>query len=150
MGKTMQNTRHNNLASYHSRLPHAGRLTPQLLIGAFLIFLAMAVALPRLNLRGGTLVIKDDNGDKWTLRRTGSRKPSAHGKTTAEPGPPLLVETNVSIRSRDVTIGMTIRGQAGEEYELSARKNGKRQALPTIDIFDAFGKHLHSAKFEYG
>ena len=146
----MRNTRHNTLAMHRFQLRRQGKVKPQLVIGGLLFFLVIAVALPRLNLSGKTLVITDENDDKWTLRRTSHRSRPVKSNATSQPGPPLLVDTDVSIRGRNVTVGMTVRGQAGEEYELSARKNGKRQALPTIDIFDVSGKHLHSAKFEYG
>jgi hypothetical protein len=55
----------------------------------------------------------------------------------------------VNRRGRNVSIGFTIVGRAGEEYE-TVVKNGKRTPTPTVKIVDSEGNTLASGKFEYG
>ncbi|OPZ98909.1 MAG: hypothetical protein BWY71_01128 [Planctomycetes bacterium ADurb.Bin412] len=69
--------------------------------------------------------------------------------TVLQPGPPLTLKADVNRRGRNVSIGFTIVGRAGEEYE-TVVKNGKRTPTPTVKIVDSEGKTLASGKFEYG
>jgi len=69
--------------------------------------------------------------------------------TVLQPGPPLTLKADVNRRGRNVSIGFTIVGRAGEEYE-TVVKNGKRTPAPMVKFVDSGGKTLGSGKFEYG
>ncbi len=73
------------------------------------------------------------------------------GKTTVlKLGPPLIVRADVRPRGiRNISIGLSILGQAGERYS-RVTKNGKHMPAPTLKIVDESGKILSSGKFEYG
>lgn len=105
---------------------------------------------PTEQIRFSSLSATDDNGDQWTLILTGI--PSLYGSEggNVRPGPPLLVKADVYSRSRAISIGLTIRGQAGETYRPGAAKNGYRVASPRFRILDEAGKVVGSGQFEYG
>ena len=92
----------------------------------------------------------------WTLhcaRKFGklARFTIKDGETLAIPaGAPLLAKATVRRAGEVVSIGTAIVGRAGEEYEPGARRNGKPQAAPKLEIVDETGNILASGKFEYG
>ncbi len=105
---------------------------------------------PPQEIRFSSLSATDDNGDQWTLILTGIPSPYGSGGGDIRPGPPLLVKADVYSRSRSISIGLTIRGQAGEVYQPGAAKNGRRVASPRFRVLDEAGKVVGSGQFEYG
>ena len=65
-------------------------------------------------------------------------------------GAPLVAKANVQRSERLVRINAAIIGRAGEEYEVAARRNGKRLAAPKLTIIDEAGSLLASGQLEYG
>ena len=98
----------------------------------------------------------DADGAKWTLRRSGGTDKLSQlrieaGKTCAiDLGPPLVARTDVRQNSRNVTIGFSLVGKAGEQYAAGATKDNKRLPAPTLEIIDGNEKVIHTGKFEYG
>lgn len=98
----------------------------------------------------------DADGAKWTLRRSGGTDKLSQlrieaGETLAvELGPPLVAKTNVRQNSRNVAIGFSLVGKAGEQYAAGATKDNKRLPAPTFEIIDETEKVIHTGKFEYG
>ncbi len=92
----------------------------------------------------------DQNGDKWTLELIKGQPVSSFADSSAKPGPPLLVKTDVQISGRDVSIGLLVQGQAGELYVPGAQKNGQLQPEPGLKIINETGKILATGKFKYG
>jgi hypothetical protein len=97
----------------------------------------------------------DQDRVNWEIRSTGpwgdlykiKVKPDA--ATELKPGPPLLVQADVNISGRDVSIQYAITGQAGEHYK-SIYRDGNLQRPPKLQILDDAGKILKSGQFEYG
>ena len=72
-------------------------------------------------------------------------------KSNKKPGPPLLVRTNVrKISNSQLSIGITVEGQAGEKYISGAKKNGKQEPEPRFIIVNEKARILGGGKFEYG
>jgi len=98
----------------------------------------------------GSQSATDQNGDKWTLELIKGQPASSFADSSAKPGPPLLVKTDVQISGRDVSIGLIVQGQAGETYVPGVQKNGQWQPEPGLKIVDEAGKTLTTGKFKYG
>lgn len=97
-----------------------------------------------------SLSATDDNGDKWALGlgRVPAQWPVNDG--SMKRGAPLLIKTDVRTRGRSISIGLVIKGQAGEVYKPGATKNGSRVAPPKFKIVDESGAIMGSGSFEYG
>ena len=98
----------------------------------------------------GSQSASDQNGDKWVLDLIKGQPVSSFADSSAKPGPPLLVKTDVQISGRDVSIGLIVQGQAGETYVPGVQKNGQWQPEPGLKILDEAGKILATGKFKYG
>ncbi len=75
------------------------------------------------------------------------------GETFSMPiGPPLTVKTEVTNYEGmpEVSIGLVLEGQAGEQYSPGATRNGSTVPAPELKILDEGGKVLLSSRFEYG
>ena len=71
--------------------------------------------------------------------------------TVLKPGPPFLIKPDVHQGGSQVSIGLSIIGQAGEHYGAGAiMKNGRMLAAPKVKIVDKAGNTLASGNFEYG
>jgi len=92
----------------------------------------------------------DQSGDKWILELIKGQPASSFADSSAKPGPPLLVKTDVQISGRDVSIGLIVQGQAGELYVPGVQKNGQWQPEPGLKVIDEAGKILATGKFKYG
>ena len=93
----------------------------------------------------------DENGNEWTLDLIRGQPLSRIHKSDKEPGPPLTVRTNVrKISNSQLSVGITVEGQAGEKYIGGAKKNGKQEPEPQFIIVDEKGRILGGGKFEYG
>ena len=96
------------------------------------------------------LSMTDTNGDKWTLKLLKGQPWSRFKDKADKLGPPLLVKTDMRVKNFDVSIGLTVEGQAGEKYAGGAEKNGKRLPPPKLKIIDEAGEIIDSGQFEYG
>jgi hypothetical protein len=97
------------------------------------------------------LSLTEENGDKWTLELVRGQPISRISTSSKKPGPPLLVRTNVrKINNNQLSIGITVEGQAGEKYIGGALKNGKREPEPQFIIVNEKERILARGKFEYG
>lgn len=92
----------------------------------------------------------DQTGDKWTLELIKGQPVSSFADSSAKPGPPLVVKTDVRISGRDVSIGLILQGQAGELYVPGVQKNGQWQPEPGLKVVDETGRILATGKFKYG
>ncbi len=92
----------------------------------------------------------DANGVSWSLDSTGG------GVVSTEPsgpkaGPPILVLANVRrVADREVSIGLTLQGQAGEQYRPVVKKNGTPIAAPKLRILNEAGQVVTQGDFQYG
>ena len=98
----------------------------------------------------GSQSATDQNGDKWALELIKGQPVSSFADSSAKPGPPLLVKTDVQISGRDVSIGLIVQGQAGELYVPGVQKNGQWLPEPGLKIVDEADKILATGKFKYG
>ena len=93
----------------------------------------------------------DANGDQWTLELVKGQPLSRISQSNKKPGPPLLVKTNTrKVSMSEISIGITVEGQAGEKYIGGATKNGIREPAPEFRILDKNNILLATGKFEYG
>jgi hypothetical protein len=75
----------------------------------------------------------------------------AKGNTTAlKLGPPLEIRTDTKRNNRTVSIGLTMVGQAGENYSPEVLTHNGPLPAPKVKIVDESGQELASGKFEYG
>jgi hypothetical protein len=97
-----------------------------------------------------SLSMADENGDKWVLDPAKGQSFSSVKGSDKEPGPPLLIKTDVRVSRGTASIGLIVEGQAGEKYTGGARKNGRLQPPPRLTIVDEAGKTLATGAFKYG
>lgn len=97
------------------------------------------------------------DGSTWQISSYGPWGELANIKVTNDEttvlklGPPFLLKTDVrQIRTRAVSIGLSLIGQAGEHYSSQITKNRRAVGVPTLQIVDESGKVLVAGKFEYG
>ena len=116
-----------------------------------------AVAVPARACRPEQLrITKKENGSTWQLDTTGpwgnlARINAKNRRTTIlRVGPPLLIKPTIQRSGSDVSIGLSIIGQAGEQYGVRATKDAKQLAAPAVKIVDESGKVLAAGKFAYG
>jgi hypothetical protein len=92
----------------------------------------------------------DANGVSWSLDSTGG------GVVSTDPGgpkagPPILVSANVQrVADREVSIGLVLQGQAGEQYRPVVKKNGTPIAAPKLRILNEAGQVVTQGDFQYG
>jgi hypothetical protein len=98
----------------------------------------------------GPLSGKDKSGNEWIIELLEGQPRFFYSNNNLKPGPPLIVSTNVDFKGPDASIGIEVKGQAGEKYQPGAMKNGKQVGAPKFDIVDERGKILASGQFKYG
>jgi len=92
----------------------------------------------------------DANGVAWRIDQAGG------GMVATEPngpkaGPPILVSANVQrVADREVSIGLVLQGQAGEQYRPVVMKNGTPVAAPRLRILNEAGQVVTQGDFQYG
>ncbi len=119
--------------------------------GMLLLFRGQSSSSPGLREAFSALSVTDENGNKWNLDLVKGQRFASISKSDKKPGPPLLVSTNtMKINDRKLSIGIEVKGQAGEKYIGGALKNGKREPEPQFKIVDEKRRVLTSGKFEYG
>ena len=107
--------------------------------------------------RPGKISISNKQGeDSWKLESFGPSWGALSTITVDQDemvelkfGPPLVAKADVIIDGRYVSIGYTIVGQGGEQYETITR-NSRSLGLPKFEIVDEKGNILQSDQFEYG
>ncbi|MCJ7676023.1 MAG: hypothetical protein MUO33_12855 [Sedimentisphaerales bacterium] len=116
-----------------------------------------AVAVPARACRPEQLrITKKENGSTWQLDTTGPWADLAQIKvknrqtTLLRLGPPFLIRPTIQRSGSDVSIGLSIIGQAGEQYGVRATKDAKQLAAPAVKSVDESGKVLAAGKFAYG
>jgi hypothetical protein len=119
-------------------------------IGALLRGIFSSPASSRQKLGLSSLSSTDENGDKWVLDLIKGQSLAGLKDSSAKPGPPLLVKTDVQISGRNVSIGLIVEGQVGEKYAGGVQKNGQWQPAPAFNIVNEAGKILASGRFKYG
>jgi hypothetical protein len=66
-------------------------------------------------------------------------------------GPPIVVKTDVQkVGEREVSIGLLLEGQAGEQYRPAVKKNGSPVAAPRLRIVNEAGQVVVQGDFQYG
>ena len=96
------------------------------------------------------LSMTDENGVKWTLDLAKGQTLASIKDRDSKPGAPVLIKTDVKIDKREVSIGLVIEGQAGEQYAGGAKRNGRWLPAPGFKILDSNGKILVNGAFKYG
>ena len=119
-------------------------------IGALLSRTLLSPASSRQEIGLTSLSVTDDNGDKWVLDLAKGQSLAGLKDSSAKPGPPLLVKTDVQISGSDVSIGLIVEGRAGEKCAGGVQKNNQWQQPPAFNIVDEAGKTLASGRFKYG
>ena len=122
-----------------------------IIVGMLLLFRDQSSPSPRLRETLSVLSVTDENGNKWSLDLVKGQQFSGKSKNDKKPGPPLIVSTNtMKINDRLLSIGIEVKGQAGEKYIGGAVKNGKLEPEPQFIIVNEKARILAKGKFEYG
>ena len=92
----------------------------------------------------------DANGVAWALDQAGgallSTEPNA-----PKAGPPILVKTDVQkVGDHEMSIGLLLEGQAGEQYRPAVKKNGSPLSAPKLRIVNEAGQVVTQGDFQYG
>jgi hypothetical protein len=97
------------------------------------------------------------NGDRWRIESRGSWgkleqiEIKENQTTVLEFGPPFTIKPEVSKNNpRQVSIGFSIVGKAGEQYRNLITKNNSPVSPPKLKIVDEAGTVLAAGNFEYG
>ncbi len=92
----------------------------------------------------------DANGVAWSLDSTGGAIISTE-PNGPKAGPPILVVANVQrVADREMSIGLVLQGQAGEQYRPVVKKNGTPVAAPKLRILNEAGQVVTQGDFAYG
>ncbi len=92
----------------------------------------------------------DANGVSWSLDSTGGAIVSTESNGP-KAGPPILVSANVRrVADRELSIGLVLQGQAGEQYRPVVKKNGTPIAAPKLRILSEAGQVVTQGDFQYG
>ena len=92
----------------------------------------------------------DANGVAWSLDSTGGAIISTE-PNGPKAGPPILVVANVQrVADREMSIGLVLQGQAGEQYRPVVKKNGTPVAAPKLRILNEAGQVVTQGDFQYG
>jgi len=122
-----------------------------IIIGGMLLLFRGQSTTPTLRETLSVLSETDENGNKWSLDLVKGQQFSPASKNDRKPGLPLMVSTNtMKIDGSRISIGIEVKGQAGEKYVGGAVKNGKLEPEPQFIILDEKERILTRGKFEYG
>jgi len=92
----------------------------------------------------------DANGVAWSLDQVGGVIVSTE-TNGPKAGPPILVQANVQrVADREMSIGLSLLGQAGEQYRPAVKKNGTPLAAPKLRILNEAGEVITQGSFQYG
>ena len=123
------------------------RLVKWLFVSVFVVVLLRAAT------HGGdTIIATDDQGSKWQM--TSVKDPPLRNllNRKVKPGPPLTVGARVRRQGSIMLLDLVIKGQAGETYQPSITKNGKRvrSSVPSFTVVDRSGRVVGSGTFQFG
>ena len=92
----------------------------------------------------------DANGVAWALDQAGGAIPSTE-PNGPKAGPPIVVKTDVQkVGDREMSIGLVLEGQAGEQYRPVVKKNGSPLSAPRLRIVNEAGQVMAQDSFQYG
>jgi hypothetical protein len=102
-------------------------------------------------------VVTRQNGDSWRIESSGpwgkleQIEVKENQTASIELGPPFVIKPEVRKNSpQQVSVGLAIIGQAGEQYRNVITKNNEPVPPPKVKIVDEAGTVLASGSFEYG
>lgn len=99
------------------------------------------------------LRLRDAAGNEWafTTGELATFEIRPEQTTRLRAGPPFVVTSRVKqVNPEWVSINLAVVGCAGEEYQASFQRNGRRPPEPTFQIIDEKGAVLVADKFQYG
>jgi hypothetical protein len=92
----------------------------------------------------------DANGVAWALDQAGGALLSTE-PNGSKAGPPILVKADVQkVGEREMSIGLVLEGQAGEQYRPVVKKNGTPISAPRLRIVNEAGQVIAQDSFQYG
>ena len=92
----------------------------------------------------------DANGVAWALDQAGAAVLSTE-PNGPKAGPPILVKADVQkVADREMSIGLVLEGQAGEQYRPVVKKNGSPLSAPRLRIVNEAGQGIAQDSFQYG
>jgi hypothetical protein len=93
----------------------------------------------------------DANGVAWTLEQAGAGALLTTEPNGPQAGPPITVRTDVQkVGEREVSIGLLLEGQAGEQYKPAIKRNGQVVPEPRVRIVSEAGQVIAQGSFQYG
>lgn len=122
-----------------------------------ILYLFLRDSGPQSNQRGSTpadgqssVSQTDANGVAWTLDQAGGAffpmEPNA-----PKAGPPIFVKTDVQqVGDHEMSIGLLLEGQAGEQYRPVIKKNGSPLSAPRLRVVNEAGQVVVQGDFQYG
>ncbi len=119
----------------------------------WLFVLVFVVVLLRAAIDGGdTIIATDDQGSKWQMTSVKGPPLRSLLNQKIKPGPPLTVGARVRRQGSVMLLDLVIKGQAGETYQPSITKDGKRarSSVPRFTVVGRSGKVVGSGKFQFG
>lgn len=92
----------------------------------------------------------DANGVAWTVDQA-SGALLATEPNAPKAGPPIVVKTDVQqVGDHEMSIGLLLEGQAGEQYRPVVKKNGSPLSAPKLRIVNEAGQVVTQGDFQYG
>jgi hypothetical protein len=92
----------------------------------------------------------DANGVAWTVDQAGGAL-LATEPNAPKAGAPIIVKTDVQkVGDREMSIGLLLEGQAGEQYRPVVKKNGSPLSAPKLRIVNEAGQVVTQGDFQYG
>jgi len=93
----------------------------------------------------------DANGVAWAIDQAGGGPLPATEPNGPKAGPPIMVRTSVQrVADREVSIGLVLEGQAGEQYRPAVKKDGTTLSPPGLRIVNEAGQVVAQGSFQYG
>jgi hypothetical protein len=91
----------------------------------------------------------DASGAAWTLEQSGGALVSTE-PNGPKAGAPILVKTDVQkVGEREMSIGLLLEGQGGEQYRPVVKKNGASLPEPGVRIVNEAGQVVAQGRFQY-
>ena len=101
--------------------------------------------------QGSALRQTDAGGSTWSLDLTGGQSFETLQSNGAKAGAPIVVKTDIQRSGdREVSVGLRLEGQAGEQYRPVVKKDGVQMAAPALRIVNEAGKVIAQDTFKYG
>jgi hypothetical protein len=101
--------------------------------------------------QGSSLRKADAGGATWSLDLAGGMSFQALAANGVTAGAPIVVKTDVQRSGdRQVSVGLRLEGQAGEQYRPVVKKDGTQVAAPALRIVNEAGKVVAQGNFKYG